>query len=95
MSQFTTKQYPAFQYIEYHGLTDALKNKLQKDFHIHEEDIDDVFSPTQLSKFEIRKNYAYFALQFAEPDEKNKIHIEQIHCFISPKYLFIIDEHGF
>lgn len=76
-------------------MTEALRNKLEKDFHIHEDDIDDIFSPTQLSKFEIRKHYAYFALQFAEADEKNKIHIQQIHCFISSKYLFIIDEDGF
>jgi magnesium transporter len=76
-------------------LSDILRNKLKNDFHIGEEDIEDIFSPTQLSKYEIRKNYAYFALQFAEIDVKNKFHIQQIHCFISPKYLFIIDEDGF
>ncbi len=92
MAQHFAKQYSSFQYLEYHGLNDSLRKKLEEDFHINEDDIEDVFSPTQLSKFEIRKNYAYFALQFAELDERKRIHIQQIHCFISQKYLFIIDE---
>jgi magnesium transporter len=95
MAQSTTKKYPSFQYIEHHWLSDSLRNKLKNEFHIVESDIEDVFSPTQLSKFEIRKNYAYFALQFAETDGKNKVHIQQIHCFVSLKFLFVIDEDGF
>jgi len=90
-----TKQYPHFQYIEYCGLTDALQKKLETEFHILPDDIEDIFSPTQLSKFEIRKNYAYFALQFADMDTHSRICIQQIHCIVSNKYLFVIDEDGF
>lgn len=95
MSPSFIKQYPAFQYVEQHGLTEPLRHKLSGDFHIQEDDIDDIFSPTQLSKFEIRRNYAYFALQLAGSDEKNSIIIQQIHCLISKKYLIVIDEDGF
>lgn len=94
-SNLITKQYPHFQYIEYRGLTDALQKKLETEFHVTPDDIEDIFSPTQLSKFEIRKNYAYFALQFADVDIHNRICIQQIHCIVSPKYLFVIDEDGF
>lgn len=90
-----TKQYPHFQYIEYCGLTDALQKKLETEFHILPDDIEDIFSPTELLKFEIRKNYAYFALQFADMDTHSRICIQQIHCIVSNKYLFVIDEDGF
>lgn len=89
------KHYPTFDYYEYRGLNDALRKKLEKEFHIHEDDLEDIFSPTQLSKFEIRENYAYFALQFADRDGSNHINTQQIHCFVSPKYLMVIDEDTF
>jgi Mg2+ and Co2+ transporter CorA len=95
MSTILTKEYPHFHYFEYQGLTDVLRKKLETEFHILGDDVEDVFSPTQLSKFEIRKNYAYFALQFADVDGNNRICIQQIHCLVSPKYLFVIDEDGF
>lgn len=95
MASSLKKHYPEFEYFEYHGLSDTLKEKLRKTFAIHEDDIEDIFSPTQLSKFEIRKKYSYFALQFAGGDSADRIHIQQIHCFISPKYLIVIDEDGF
>lgn len=95
MSTFFSKHYPTFDYYEYRGLNDALQKKLEKEFHIHEDDLEDIFSPTQLSKFEMRKNYAYFALQFADRDANDRIHTQQIHCLVSPKYLFVIDEDTF
>lgn len=95
MPSFLSKHYPTFDYYEYRGLTDALEKKLAKEFHMHEDDIEDIFSPTQLSKFEIRKNYAYFALQFADRDGSNRINTQQIHCIVSPKYLLVIDEDTF
>ncbi|MBP7823353.1 hypothetical protein KA050_03315 [Candidatus Gracilibacteria bacterium] len=95
MTSLFTKHYPTFDYYEYRGLTDTLHKKLEKEFHIHEDDLEDIFSPTQLSKFEIRKNYAYFALQFADKDSSDRIHTQQIHCIVSPKFLFVIDEDTF
>ena len=95
MHTLFSKHYPAFDYHEHRGLTDHLREKLAKEFHIHEDDLDDMYSPTQLSKFEIRKNYAYFALQFADKDPSNRISTQQIHCFVSAKYLFVIDEDNF
>lgn len=95
MNTLFSKHYPSFDYYEHRGLTDTLREKLEKEFHIHEDDLDDMYSPTQLSKFEIRKNYAYFALQFADKDISNRISTQQIHCFVSPKFLFVIDEDNF
>jgi Mg2+ and Co2+ transporter CorA len=92
---FITKDYGTFKYFEYRGLDDVLRDKLLSEFRIHEEDVDDVFSPTQLSKFETRKTYLYFALQFPSirPDT-NRIQVQQIHVFVSKKFLFVIDEDG-
>jgi len=94
MTSFS-KHYQTFDYYEQRGLTDALEKKLAEEFHIHEDDLEDIFSPTQLSKFEIRKDYVYFALQFADRDEHDRITTQQIHCIVSPKYLFVIDEDTF
>lgn len=94
--QFLSKDYKTFQYLEYRGLDEVLREKLIKEFHIHEEDIDDIFSPTQLSKFETRKTYLYVALQFPSINLlNNRIQVQQIHALVSKKYLFIIDEDGF
>lgn len=94
--KFLSKDYGTFQYFEYRGLDESLREKLLTEFHIHEEDIEDVFSPTQLSKFETRKSYLYFALQFPSirPDN-HRIQTQQIHAFVSKKFLFVIDEDGF
>ncbi len=92
---FFSKHYGTFDYYEYRGLTDILRKKLEKEFRVHPEDIEDIFSPTQLSKFEIRKGYAYYALQFADRNSSNRIHTQQIHCIVSSKYLFVIDEDNF
>lgn len=95
-SSLLSKDYGAFQYYEYRGLDETLREKLVKEFHIHEEDIEDIFSPTQLSKFETRKNYLYFALQFPTINVRNRrVQIQQIHALVSSKYLFVIDEDGF
>jgi Mg2+ and Co2+ transporter CorA len=95
-SPLLTKDYGTFQYLEYRGLDESLREKLIHEFHIHEEDIEDIFSPTQLSKFETRKTYLYFALQFPSIHPTTyRIHIQQIHALVSSKYLFVIDEDGF
>lgn len=94
--KFLSKDYKTFQYFEYRGLDEVLRNKLIEEFHIHEEDIEDIFSPTQLSKFETRKTYLYFALQFPSINPvNNRIQVQQIHALVSKKYLFVIDEDGF
>lgn len=92
---FLSKHYKTFDYYEYHGLTDALRRKLEHDFHVQEEDLEDIFSPLQLSKYEIRDSYVYFALQFADRDTTGRIYTQQIHCFVSTKFLVVIDEDGF
>lgn len=95
-SPLITKDYGAFRYFGYRGLDEALREKLIQEFHIHEDDIEDVFSSTQLSKFETRKTYLYFALQFPSIRHDNhRIQVQQIHAFVSKKYLFVIDEDGF
>lgn len=94
--KFLSKDYHSFQYLEYRGLDEALKEKLIEEFSIHEEDIEDIFSPTQLSKFETRKSYLYFALQFPSINPVNRrVQVQQIHALVSKKYLFIIDEDGY
>lgn len=90
-----TKHYSSFDYYEAHGLSTELRSFLEEDLSIHEEDLDDVFSPMQLSKFEFREAYMYFALQFADKDTQENIITQQVHCFVSQKYLFVIDEDGF
>lgn len=94
-NKLLTKDYGTFQYLEYHGLTDFLREKLIHEFHIYASDIEDIFSPTQLSKYEIRKKYAYFALQLPDPKITGSIVLRQIHCFVSPSYFFVIDEGDF
>lgn len=90
------KDYGTFQYYEYRGTDEFLQQKLHDEFHIHEDDIEDVFSSTQLSKFETRKNYIYFALQFpAFRSDNSRVVIQQIHAFVSKDFLFVIDEDGF
>ncbi len=94
--KFLSKDYTTFQYFEYRGLDDVLRDKLIEEFSIHEEDIEDIFSSTQLSKFETRKTYLYFALQFPSINPlNNRIQVQQIHALVSKKYLFVIDEDGF
>ncbi len=94
--KFLSKDYKTFQYYEYRGLDEILKEKLIEELNIHEEDIEDIFSPTQLSKFETRKTYLYFALQFPSINPlTNRIQLQQIHALVSKKYLFVIDEDGF
>ena len=90
-----TKHYPSFDYHEHRGLTEQLREKLMHEFHIHEDDVEDMYSPTQLSKFEIRKHYAYFALQFADKDASDRISTQQIHCFVSSNFLIVVDEDNF
>lgn len=89
------KHYGQFDYYNHQWLSDELKIKLSENFGIHEEDLDDIFSATQLSKFEIRSKYMYFALQFADNEKNNRIMTQQVHCLVSDKYFFVIDEDGF
>ena len=94
-NKLLTKDYGTFKYLEYHGLTDFLREKLEHEFHMEADDIEDMYSPTQLSKYEIRKKYAYFALQLADSQTTDRIATKQIHCLVSPQYLFVIDEEDF
>ncbi len=95
-NKLITHQYRDFSYYLYRGIDEYLLDKLDRSFRILPDDRDDVASPTQLSKFEIRKNYAYFALQLAEYDaKKDMIFTEQVHCFVSDKFVFLIDEDRF
>lgn len=90
------KDYKNFVYYEYQGKDGALREKLESEFVLQEEDIEDIFSSTQLSKVEERKDYLYFALQLPTyHDEYEYIQIKQIHCLVSPKYLFVIDESSY
>jgi len=87
------KKYATFEYYEYQGKDQELRDILESQFSVQEEDIEDIFSSTQLSKFEERKGYLYFALQFPSyHTEYQYIQIKQIHCIVNPKYLFVIDE---
>ena len=89
-------KYPQFQLYQYSGKDHTLKQLLEDKFQIQEEDVEDVFSSTQLSKVERRTWYVYFALQFPTFSSENLyIQIKQIHCFVSPAYLFVIDESGY
>lgn len=88
---FLTQKYSRFSTYFYRGLDDHLRSVLVSDFDIRTEDIDTIFSPAQLSKYEIRKEYSYFALQLGEIIA-NTLEPRQIHCFVSPTYFLCIDE---
>ena len=88
--------YKDFTYYEYQGKDHDLKDLLETEFKVQDEYVEDVFSSTQLSKVEERKDYLYFALQFpAYHQEFEYIQIKQIHCFVSPKYLLVVDENSY
>lgn len=90
------KKYKGFTYYEYQGKDQQLRDMLQADFPIRDEDLEDIFSSTQLSKVEERKDYLYFALQLPSFNQEYQyIQIKQIHCVVSPQYLFVIDESGY
>ncbi len=72
-----------------------MREKLTHEFHIESDDVEDIYSPTQLSKYEIRKKYSYFALQLADAEMTDRIATKQIHCLVSSHYLFVIDEEDF
>jgi magnesium transporter len=63
---------------------------------IAELDREDVFSDTQLSKIEFRRDYIYIALQFPDFDKTKKTFVEkEVHCFVSNNYLLLINKEGY
>lgn len=73
--------------------TEALLNE---QFGINELDVEDIFSDTQLSKLELRRNYFYVALQIPEFDKaKQSFLIKDLHCFVSNDWVVIIDKQNY
>lgn len=80
----------------YSLINDSLKRELGFTYNIKELDIEDVFTRTQLSKIEQRPSYLYVALQFPEFNQlKNKFDLKEVHCFISPEFLLVIDKDNY
>lgn len=87
---------PRFDYQLIKGLDEELKITLFEKYKIEELDIEDVYTSTQLSKIEQRKDYLYVALQFPEYDKvKRHFDLKEIHCFINPGYFLVIDKDNF
>ena len=61
-------------------------------YQILDYDVEDITAQTQLSKAEVRQNYVYVTIQLPEYDKASqKFVIKDLHCFVSPKWLLIID----
>jgi Mg2+ and Co2+ transporter CorA len=92
----TQVQYKLFEFIYTSGLAPELENTLLNDFGLNEVDVEDIYSDTQLSKFEIRQDYIYIALQFPIFDKaKQGFLIKDLHCFCSPNQVIIIDRQNY
>ena len=65
-------------------------------YQITQLDLEDVYTDTQLSKFERRPDYIYVALQFPEFERAEETFVtKEVHCFVSVDYFIIIDKHDF
>jgi magnesium transporter len=85
-----------FEYRYIKKVDTYLKEELARKYGIQELDIDDVVTDTQLSKLEKRPDYLYVALQFPEYIKTNRHFVpKEIHCFVSNKFILIIDKHDF
>jgi Mg2+ and Co2+ transporter CorA len=86
-------QFKTFEYLFVEGLSDELEESLTDEYGLEELDIEDIFTNTQLSKIEQRKNYLYVALQFPEFEKSKSIFIiKEVHCIISEQYFILIDK---
>jgi magnesium transporter len=82
-------------FLLFEGLSDSLKQQLIES-DIEELDIEDVFTNTQLSKLEFRKNYLYLGLQFPEFDKSKRVFgVKEIHVFVSDNKFVLIDKDRF
>ncbi len=92
----TQLQYKLFEFIYTSGLAPELETSLLEDFKLNEVDVEDVYCDTQLSKFEVRPEYIYVALQFPVFDKaKQGFLIKDLHCFWSDKQVIIIDRQNY
>jgi len=85
-----------YKYFSKDEMTDTLKEELMSRYQITQLDLEDVYTDTQLSKFERRPDYIYVALQFPEFEKKAETFVtKEVHCFVSSDYFIIIDKHDF
>lgn len=85
-----------YKTIQRSEMTSDLKQILSAVYEINDLDIEDVFTDTQLSKYERRDNYMYVSLQFPEFDKDLKrVVAKELHCFVGAKFLLIINKHDF
>lgn len=92
--QFT--EYKNFQFIFVAGLNKDLEDKLLNLYNVDEHDIEDIFTSTQLSKAENRKDYLYVAMQFPEFDKpKGIFSIKEVHCILNSKVFLLIDKNEY
>jgi magnesium transporter len=81
-------------YVAKEGFGEGLRQKLEADFGIDRLDIEDVFTSSQLSKIELRKEYIYVALQFPEFDRVTRTFLgKELHIFLNQRHLFLINKH--
>jgi magnesium transporter len=85
-----------YTYFPKSEMTDELKEQLVTTYHITPLDLEDVYTDTQLSKFERRPEYIYVALQFPEFDKVEETFVtKEVHCFVSNEYFIVIDKDDF
>jgi len=85
-----------FEYKFFELLDESLKETLTNQYSVDELDVEDVYTNTQLSKVEQHSNYMYVALQFPEYNQSSRHFLtKEVHCFVSEKYLLVIDKHKF
>lgn len=85
-----------YEYYYFTEVDTALESFLKDKLQIDELDIEDVFTDTQLSKLENRKDYLYVALQFPHFNrEKKSFEADEVHIFVCPKYITIINKHNY
>lgn len=85
-----------FSYVQIDILDDSVKSLLAQQYAIEPLDIEDVYTNTQLSKIEQRKDYLYVILEFPQYLKQTKQFIvKEIHCFVGHDFFLVIDKHGY
>lgn len=70
-----------------------LRQQLTNNYKFNSLDVEDVFTNTQLPKFELRETYIYIFLHFPEFDQQDKVYYnKELHCFLNSDQLLVINK---
>jgi magnesium transporter len=85
----------SYQYFFTSKLDERVKNLLSTK-SIDPLDVEDIFTDTNLSKVEVKKNYTYIALQLPEYDrETSFFQSKQVQMIFGIDYLIVLDDNGY